>query len=1450
MSSDTRTPLLIKDESLVQQNPPTLINSTSSFYQQPQLNPGSEFSEHPSAFASMAEKSQLQAGDEQKLIDKLSKLSLIEQLEQWPSRFVSYEQIYSQQDVPNKVFCSNSNTFYIKDNLLFTLEYSDHTLDTYVMQKQPNMTLGRQYSTMMRNPKVKSLMSNFYDIVDSQDSQITKTIYGDQVELKIVQNENLSKFIQLEETSDTKHQAYLNVYSLPNLKLIHKLKLNFIFKMNDTKLNVSQRYISIYSQGCAFVFRFNPLKPLVKIKDCKLITYASYSSFRAYFRNENIDVIQMGDLFFIKSGDQIIKKLISQTDDSHLFQTFFFEKCALIFDYGDKRVFIFDYIKGDFINHKICKYASNIKEWDYYTFIRSSQSFQFTDKSNGYIYFLNESTVSKVDDIDKSLKTSYIQEDNEIFKLIDSFCSGGEFITDQQNKRFFYKNNFFYMCDYQNNEVLLHKFDREIDLPKDDITYFIHNNHNYCMLMKNTYPAHELENIHLGNLKPVYQCSSISNFKHYFEKSDLSQSKIQLIEKQSDCFKIILSNQQYVQQALSQFNKEQIAVQGVQDDNIFIDKRFAKRICSYHSIVASDQSMVYHELPQRIIDKNAFYFTIDMMNKYVIRIKKFKTVKPKDQMTIKVSFSISDELPEMNEEQALLMLRQSTSHVTETGSDYIQKLDVRVFQQKSIRRVIAGYENSLNFIVVTDDGSSYLVNLMDAHKNRDINRDKPDDDLFPILKNLNTILEFSDTKLVYLKYNLTSLVVLNLQDGKIISRMKKDLSKTIKSLFGNQQSYEAFYKKRSKSKIQHYYDLRIKDKIILKIENFYIFLDNKTYNPQGVLEFLNISDFQQTQTDLLECQNDQLVINQCHINDTIFISSHSIDEFIMGKANPFGFKVQIDLKNCIVRHFDAGSKLICEYYYQMPLSFQEYFINTLNLDEFQQREFINSLQPNQLFTYFGRKSMLDIMHKLPISSIQLIINRMMEFDEFKYPLVLFDRMQSKDTSLDIAIKEKDIQRIQIYLSLIMKNHDNPVFNFVLDRNLNSLLKIQTNLREYFESQLCFVSVDIKQNFSSSEDTIITADFDQNLNILEIMEDYENIMKLDEQEADSDEDTRNILTQNYVINIPETIRDLEFIENLTNYDNIEIFETTLIQSVIDYKWRKYTKSYFKLHFAYFLVFLTLIIFDIYFFVIQRNPKEEEKEFKHDLVSQYIIKGGWAKNYLSEFFNYGDLAIIATYMLTSILDIMDTVPVNISILYSILLILSFIKLTAYLRLYKGFSFLVSMIEAVFLDLKFFIALYSMVLALYAMIFTLLLAKPGEVPEEYQGIGLIGFFVMSFRTSMGDFQVDDYNTLSKSGIIFAWIIWLTGVLFLNIILLNFIIAVISESYEKVMQKMVAQSYLQQAMLIKEREMHFSEKQKQSFKYFPRFLILRRPVQQDSQENNEWHQLKIRSIPKQTSS
>ena len=89
----------------------------------------------------------------------------------------------------------------------------------------------------------------------------------------------------------------------------------------------------------------------------------------------------------------------------------------------------------------------------------------------------------------------------------------------------------------------------------------------------------------------------------------------------------------------------------------------------------------------------------------------------------------------------------------------------------------------------------------------------------------------------------------------------------------------------------------------------------------------------------------------------------------------------------------------------------------------------------------------------------------------------------------------------------------------------------------------------------------------------------------------------------------------------------------------------------------------------------------------------------------------------------------------------------------------------------------------------------------------MGLGGYFLSTFRLSAGDFELENYSTQRAYLVLFTWLIWVIGVIALNMIFMNFIIALISNSYDKVVEKAEAESYRVKANMIVEREIHFSE-------------------------------------------
>ena len=76
------------------------------------------------------------------------------------------------------------------------------------------------------------------------------------------------------------------------------------------------------------------------------------------------------------------------------------------------------------------------------------------------------------------------------------------------------------------------------------------------------------------------------------------------------------------------------------------------------------------------------------------------------------------------------------------------------------------------------------------------------------------------------------------------------------------------------------------------------------------------------------------------------------------------------------------------------------------------------------------------------------------------------------------------------------------------------------------------------------------------------------------------------------------------------------------------------------------------------------------------------------------------------------------------------------------------------------------------------------------------------MSYRLSLGDFELEGFTNQRDSLITYSWALWMIGVFVMNVMFMNFIIAVISESYEKVMQRVIALSFKLKAEMIVERE------------------------------------------------
>ena len=171
----------------------------------------------------------------------------------------------------------------------------------------------------------------------------------------------------------------------------------------------------------------------------------------------------------------------------------------------------------------------------------------------------------------------------------------------------------------------------------------------------------------------------------------------------------------------------------------------------------------------------------------------------------------------------------------------------------------------------------------------------------------------------------------------------------------------------------------------------------------------------------------------------------------------------------------------------------------------------------------------------------------------------------------------------------------------------------------------------------------------------------------------------------------------------------------------------------------------------------------------------------KEYFSGMWNWTDILLILAYFTLAVLDHLADFYIATTILQVFVVSLAFIKICFFLRIYEGFGFLVSLMSGVFKDIKYFFALWVLFIFWFGVIFTILYKK--EWSDTYDALGYFDYFMLTYRLSLGDLEFGNFTVQKSQLIAFSIMLWIIGVFILNVMFMNFIIAVISESYEKVM-------------------------------------------------------------------
>ena len=228
-----------------------------------------------------------------------------------------------------------------------------------------------------------------------------------------------------------------------------------------------------------------------------------------------------------------------------------------------------------------------------------------------------------------------------------------------------------------------------------------------------------------------------------------------------------------------------------------------------------------------------------------------------------------------------------------------------------------------------------------------------------------------------------------------------------------------------------------------------------------------------------------------------------------------------------------------------------------------------------------------------------------------------------------------------------------------------------------------------------------------------------------------------------------------------------------------------------------------------------------------------------DYFSDSWNYLELAGNAAYFTGAILDLVnEEMTDELQIVASMSVMFTLAKIVYLIRVFRNLNFLVTMFITVVQEIFYFMILFTIFIFTFAESFHVL-----QVDRENYGRtpDIMAHFIQVFRCAMGDFSIININygfdmidnpelegdakyKFSRPVMLYTFLVFIISCFFVFIIFMNFIIAVISESYSTVIKNKEAFDYQQRASMINERETYFNSKHLEDEINFPKFIIVRR--------------------------
>lgn len=305
------------------------------------------------------------------------------------------------------------------------------------------------------------------------------------------------------------------------------------------------------------------------------------------------------------------------------------------------------------------------------------------------------------------------------------------------------------------------------------------------------------------------------------------------------------------------------------------------------------------------------------------------------------------------------------------------------------------------------------------------------------------------------------------------------------------------------------------------------------------------------------------------------------------------------------------------------------------------------------------------------------------------------------------------------------------------------------------------------------------------------------------------------------------KEISFLDMCTDTSELDMFGSQALEEIIEFKWTTYGFKFHLLGSVIHMFQISILIFYVNFIYIQAsleiNPDGSIKGgnpyaaillggivYPFCYESTQMVKSG-PIDYITTPGNYFDILYIFGSILMSLLHMtMDPFNILSKIVMIFVILQSIVRTFKSMRIIELYSPIITMLAAVFYDLRIFLLFYMILVGKMSLLFGILgcsnpafdinplfavareeaiEAGDGYVGQEYAGMHLlVANFIDTLKASMGDFGslVNASIELNNEDNIIFWICLILTLGVTCIIFLNFIIAEASASYEKVAEEL----------------------------------------------------------------